>query len=266
MKKLSLTLLVFVSTLLVGYTPLNTKPNKVQKVIIDAGHGGKDPGCFGKKLQEKDVCFSVAMEVGVLIKTYLPDVQVVYTRTKENQFVELRERARLANREHGDLFMSIHCNSASTANVCGTETYVMGLNEGTDESEDVALRENAAILNEIDYLEKYDGFDPESPMSHIILANYQNNFQSNSLRFAAHIEDQFVETAQRKSRGVKQSSFVVLWKTAMPSVLVEVGFLTNPEEENFLQDNSGKKNIALGIFKAFEKYKSSVEFKKVNEN
>jgi N-acetylmuramoyl-L-alanine amidase len=264
MKKLSLTLLVFVSTLLVGYTPLNTKPNKLRKVIIDAGHGGKDPGCFGKKLQEKDVCFSVAMEVGVLIKTYLPDVQVVYTRTKENQFVELRERARLANREHGDLFMSIHCNSASSAHVCGTETYVMGLNE-VDAEEDVALRENAAVLNEIDYLEKYDGFDPESPMTHIILANYQNNFQANSLRFASHIENQFVETAQRRSRGVKQSSFVVLWKTAMPSVLVEVGFLTNPEEENFLDGSGGKKNIAMGIFKAFEKYKNAVEVDNTKE-
>ena len=264
MKKLSLTLLVFLSTLLVGYTPLNTKPNKLRKVVIDAGHGGKDPGCFGKKLQEKDVCFSVAMEVGVLIKTYLPDVQVVYTRTKENQFVELRERARLANREHGDLFMSIHCNSANNTSVCGTETYIMGLNDIDADGEDVAMRENAAILNEIDYLEKYDGFDPESPMTHIILANYQNNFQANSLRFASQIENQFVETAQRRSRGVKQSSFVVLWKTAMPSVLVEVGFLTNPEEESFLDGKNGKKNIAMGIFKAFEKYKNSIEATNTN--
>jgi N-acetylmuramoyl-L-alanine amidase len=251
---------------LASYTPLSVKPNKVHKVIIDAGHGGKDPGCFGKKLQEKDVCFSVAMEVGALIKTYSPDVQVVYTRTKENQFVELRERARLANRENGDLFMSIHCNSAPTANVCGTETYVMGLSEMTNEDEDVALRENAAILNEIDYLEKYDGFDPESPMSHIIMANYQNTFQNKSLRFASFIEQEFVETAQRRSRGVKQSSFVVLWKTAMPSVLVEVGFLTNQEEEDYLGGKTGKKNIAQGIYKAFEKYKNSVEHKKNKPN
>lgn len=247
-----------------AYTPLSVKPNKVRKVVIDAGHGGKDPGCFGKKLQEKDVCFNVAMEVGALIKTYLPDVHVVYTRTQKNQFVELRERARLANREHGDLFMSIHCNAAASANVCGTETYIMGMNEFDSEEDDVAMRENSAILNEIDYLEKYDGFDPESPMSHIILANYQNTFQSSSLRFASHIENEFVTSAQRKSRGVKQSSFVVLWKTAMPSVLVEVGFLTNPEEEFFLGDTIGKKNIAQGIFNAFAKYKNTVEIQNTN--
>ncbi|TAH20402.1 MAG: N-acetylmuramoyl-L-alanine amidase [Cytophagales bacterium] len=265
MKNLSIITLFASCLTLVSYIPLNIKPNKVQKVVIDAGHGGKDSGCFGKKLQEKDVCFAVAMEVGVLIKANFPDVQVVYTRTKESQFVELRERARLANREHGDLFMSIHCNAAASTSVSGTETYIMGLNEAELESEDVALRENSAILNEIDYLEKYDGFDPESPMSHIILANYQNTFQTNSLRFAANIEHEFEETAQRKSRGVKQSSFVVLWKTAMPSVLVEVGFLTNQEEENYLANTNGKKNIAYGLFKAFENYKNSVEVKNIKK-
>ncbi len=256
--------LVVSSLIFAAYTPLCMKPNKVRKVIIDAGHGGKDPGCFGKKLQEKDVCFNVAMEVGALIKMHLPDVQVVYTRTQKNQFVELRERARLANREHGDLFMSIHCNASTSKEASGTETYIMGMNEFNSNEDDVALRENASILNEVDYLEKYDGFDPESPMSHIILANYQNTFQHNSLRFASHIENEFVESARRKSRGVKQSSFVVLWKTAMPSVLVEVGFLTNPEEETFLGDSTGKTNIALGIFHAFEKYKNTVEVRNPN--
>jgi N-acetylmuramoyl-L-alanine amidase len=263
MKNISIITLLASCFLFAAYIPLNTKPNKIHKVIIDAGHGGKDSGCFGKKLQEKDVCLSVAMEVGVLIKTYFPDVQIVYTRTKENQFVELRERARMANREHGDLFMSIHCNAAASASVSGTETYIMGLNDAEIETEEVSLRENSAILNEIDYLEKYDGFDPESPMSHIVLANYQNTFQHNSLRLASNIEHEFVETAQRRSRGVKQSSFVVLWKTAMPSVLVEVGFLSNQEEENYLGNPNGKKNIAYGLFKAFEKYKNAIEVKNV---
>jgi N-acetylmuramoyl-L-alanine amidase len=263
MKNLIITTLLATYFLFAAYIPLNTKPNKVLKVVIDAGHGGKDSGCFGKKLQEKDVCLSVAMEVGVLIKSYFPEVQIVYTRTAKDQFVELRERARLANREHGDLFMSIHCNAAAKPEANGTETYIMGLNDAETEPEDVALRENSAILNEIDYLEKYDGFDPESPMSHIILANYQNTFQNNSLRFASNIEHEFVETAQRRSRGVKQSSFVVLWKTAMPSVLVEVGFLTNQEEEDYLGDKIGKKNIAYGLFKAFEKYKNTIEAKNI---
>lgn len=263
MKNLTITTLLASCFIFAAYVPLNTRPNRVLKVVIDAGHGGKDSGCFGKKLQEKDVCLSVAMEVGVLIKNYFPEVQVVYTRTKASQFVELRERARLANREHGDLFMSIHCNAATSADASGTETYIMGLNDTEIETEDVSLRENSAILNEIDYLEKYDGFDPESPMSHIILANYQNTFQHNSLRLASNIEHEFVETAQRRSRGVKQSSFVVLWKTAMPSVLVEVGFLTNQEEENYLGHPNGKKNIAYGLFKAFEKYKNGIEAKNV---
>jgi N-acetylmuramoyl-L-alanine amidase len=261
MKKQLFATLLMSCLVLASYTPLCVRPNKVSKIIIDAGHGGRDPGCFGKRLQEKDVCFAVTMEVGALIKTYLPDVQVVYTRTSANQFVELRERARLANRENGDLFISIHCNSAPSANVCGTETYIMGLSN-MDEDEEVALRENSAILSEINYLEKYDGFDPNSPISHIILANYQNTFQNNSLRLASYIENEFVETAQRRSRGVKQSSFVVLWKTAMPSVLVEVGFLTNQEEEKYLEGRQGKKNIAYGIFKAVEKYKNAIENKK----
>lgn len=261
MKNLTIITLLAICFTLFSYIPLNIKPNKVRKVVIDAGHGGKDSGCFGKKLQEKDVCFAVAMETGVLIEANFPDVQVVYTRTKDNQFVELRERARLANREHGDLFMSIHCNAAASNTVSGTETYIMGLNEVEMEEEGVALRENSVILDEIDYLEKYDGFDPRSPMSHIILANYQHVFQTNSLRFASNIEHEFVETAQRRSRGVKQSSFVVLWKTAMPSVLVEVGFLTNEEEEKYLANKSGKKNIAQGLLKAFERYKNAIENK-----
>jgi N-acetylmuramoyl-L-alanine amidase len=261
MKKQLFATLLISCFILASYTPLCVKPNKVHKIVIDAGHGGKDPGCFGKKLQEKDVCFAVAMEVGALIKTYLPDVQVIYTRNKENQFVELRERARLANRENGDLFISIHCNAASSENVFGTETYIMGLSD-IEEDDEVALRENSAILSEINYLEKYDGFDPNSPMTHIILANYQNTFQMNSLRLASYIENEFVETAQRRSRGVKQSSFVVLWKTAMPSVLVEVGFLTNQEEENYLEGKHGKQNIAYGIVKAVEKYKKAIESKK----
>jgi len=246
--------------LMTSYTTLNVKSNKVRKIVIDAGHGGKDPGCLGKHTHEKDVALDVAMELGALIKTHLRDVQVIYTRRRNTDFVELHERARVANKNGADFFISIHCNASESGAIHGTETYVMGLNQSS-ENLHVAMRENSAILKEINYQEKYDGFDPNSPISYILMANYQNAFQASSLRMANKVEHEFKNRLQRNSRGVKQSGFVVLWKTAMPSVLVETGFLTNPQEEGFLNTDKGKTLTASSLFRAFRDYKEEMEGK-----
>lgn len=242
-----------------SYNTLNKMPNKVKKIVIDAGHGGKDPGCIGKNSKEKDLTLAIALEFGALVNTYLKDVEVIYTR-KTNEFVALNERARIANKEQADLFISIHCNATEFAETEGTETYVMGLNS-QNENLSVAIRENSAILQENNYKTQYDGIDPNSAVSYIIMANYQQTFQTKSLKMANQIETQFKHKLQRNSRGVKQSSFIVLWKTSMPSVLVETGFLSNPKEEQFLKTDLGKTQIAASLYRALRDYKSSIEEK-----
>lgn len=250
--------IISIALVLNSYTTLNLKPNRIRKIIIDAGHGGKDPGCIGQATYEKDIAYDIAIEFGELIKTYMRDVQVVYTRPEKQHFVELRERARIANKEHADLFISLHCNASQSPDIHGTETYVMGLNSSEGNLQ-VAMRENASIFKETNYQRNYDGFDPNSPISYILVSNLQNIYQANSLRMAKNIEHQFKNRLLRNSRGVKQSSFVVLWKTSMPSVLVETGFLTNPSEENYLQGERGKSQLAASLYRAFRDYKENIE-------
>jgi N-acetylmuramoyl-L-alanine amidase len=229
----------------------------VRTVVIDAGHGGRDPGTHGKYVKEKDVALKVALQLGKIIKDNYPNVKVYYTRMSD-KFMELHDRAGLANRNHADLFISIHCNANPSRNIFGTETYAMGLHT-SEGNLDVAKRENSVIYLEDDHEENYGGFDPDSPMAHILMANYQSAYLDNSLRFAAKIEKQFQKHAGRKSRGVKQAGFVVLWKSAMPSVLVEIGFLSNPVEEKYLQGKTGQTQIATGIYRAFREYKEEME-------
>jgi N-acetylmuramoyl-L-alanine amidase len=231
---------------------------KVKTVVIDAGHGGKDPGTHGKVAKEKDIALKVALELGKTIKKNMPDVKVYYTRTT-NKFIELHDRADLANRNHADLFISIHCNAnPNSKDIYGTETYTMGLHT-SEGNLDVAKRENAVILQEDDHEEHYEGFDPDSPMAHILMANYQSAYLENSLRFAKNVETQFKDRAGRKSRGVKQAGFIVLWQSAMPSALIEIGFLTNPKEEKYLNDPLGQSYIASAVFRAFRQYKEDME-------
>ncbi len=243
--------------LLGSFTPWESKKFKVKTVVIDAGHGGKDPGCHGKVSKESEVALKVALELGKTIKTYMPDVKVVYTRTTD-KFVELHDRAEIANKNNADLFISIHCNSADNKQVHGTETYTMGLGK-SDGNLDVAKRENSVILQEEDYLKKYDGFNPNSPMAHIYFANLQSAYLENSLRFADHVETQFKSRVGRNSRGVKQGNLLVLWKSSMPSALIEIGFLTNAQEEKFLNDPLGQSYIASAIYRAFRDYRENIE-------
>ncbi|MEL6536790.1 MAG: N-acetylmuramoyl-L-alanine amidase [Bacteroidota bacterium] len=230
---------------------------RVRKVVVDAGHGGKDPGTHGAVAKEKDIALSIALKLGGLIEENLDDVEVIYTRD-DDTFIELDERANIANKNGADLFISIHANYIPAPRTHGTETYVMGLHKEQDNLE-AALRENSVILLEEDYEEAYEDFDGQSPESYILFSLYQNAYLENSLLLANKIERQMKDRVKRRSRGVKQAGFIVLYKSTMPSVLVETGFLSNPEEERYLNDDLGQTYIASGIFRAVREYKADVE-------
>jgi N-acetylmuramoyl-L-alanine amidase len=249
---------VFLSAIIVlsSFNGLEVNKYKIKTVVIDAGHGGKDPGCHGKSSNEAEVTLKVAMELGRIIKESHPTIKVIYTRTTD-KFVELHDRAAIANKQNADLFISIHCNSGPKK-VSGTETFTMGLHT-SDENLEVAKRENSVILKEENYQQKYDGFDPNSPMAHILMANYQKAFMENSIKFAGKIEKQFKTKLKKNSRGVKQAGLLVLWKTCMPSVLVEIGFLTNATEEKYMNNKTNRVYIASCVYRAFKDYKTEVE-------
>ena len=230
---------------------------KLRRVVIDAGHGGKDPGTVGKRSREKDVVLSLALRVGHYIEENLPDVEVIYTR-KTDVFIELKERSDIANRNRADLFVSIHCNATRTPSVYGTETFVMGT-KNFSANFDIVKRENAVILLEDDYEENYEGFDPQSPESYMVFNLMQKAHFHNSLSLAQKIENDFSTRINRSSRGVKQAPFYVLWTTSMPSVLVETGFLSNINEERFLNSEQGQAYISSGIYRAIKAYKEEIE-------
>ncbi len=254
--------------LVTSFTPKFLPVFAVKTVVIDAGHGGKDPGCHGSKYKEKDIALAVALKLGKYIEENMKDVKVVYTR-KTDVFVELQERAMIANRAKADLFICIHCNSACVhdkvkrKDVCrdevhGAETYVMGIKNEKGKL-DVAKRENSAILLEDDYVKKYQGFDPNSDESYIIMSMFNDTYLNQSLAFASKAQKQYAGKAGRVDKGVKRASLWVLWRTYMPSVLTEIGYLTNAEEEQFLGSNKGQEYVASGLFRAFRDYKDDVE-------
>ncbi len=253
------TLLFFGLVVLFGFnSPQPSDDGKLRTVVIDPGHGGKDPGTRGKISKEKDVVLQLALALAKKIKLEMPDVKVILTR-QTDIFIDLDKRGSIANKRKADLFISIHCNASPTAkNVHGTETFVMGLHK-SDENFEVAKRENGVILLEDNYKEKYKGFDPKSPLAYIMLANRQNAYMASSLSLANKLEKHFKSHAGRSSRGVKQAGFMVLWQSAMPSVLIEAGFLSNIEEEEYLNSDDGQEAITESIFRAFKKYKAELE-------
>ena len=233
---------------------LQEEPKKFT-VVIDAGHGGKDPGALGKSSQEKDVALAVALNLGKLIQDSLKDVNVLYTR-KTDVFVELHKRAQVANDARADLFISIHCNSSVQTAASGSETYVMGLH-ANDRNMNVAKRENEVIAKESDN-DIYEGFDLNSPETKILLENFQSAYLLNSANLASKIQNEFENYVKRKNRGIHQAGFIVLWKTNLPSVLVELGFISNLAEEKYLTSKEGQKSVAEGMYRAFKQYKSEL--------
>jgi N-acetylmuramoyl-L-alanine amidase len=226
----------------------------IKTVVIDAGHGGKDPGCHGASAHEKHVCLSMALMLGDMIKEKYPSIKVVYTRDKD-VFVELDERAKIANRNNADLFICIHANAASPQ-AYGTETYVLGLHR-TESQQKVAERENSIIHLEDDGGAKYGDFDL-SPDAIIARQIQLSVFLDQSISFASKLQTEF-KSIGRYDRGVKQAGFLVLYKTTMPSVLIETGFLTNPKEEKFLSNPETQRLMANSMFTAFRKYKNELE-------
>ena len=222
-------------------------------VVIDAGHGGHDTGAVGLKMkvQEKDLNLTVAKQLAAKIQAKYPEVKVILTRDTD-VFLPLQQRADIANKNHADLFISIHTNAAENRNACGAETFILGT-ERMEDNLDVAMRENAVVKLEEDQT-VYQGFDPNSVESYILFELMQNQYMDNSLVFAELVQNQFVGTLQRANRGVRQAAFWVLLKSACPSVLVEMGFLSNAEEEKWLASADGKTGIVNGIFDAFEKF------------
>lgn len=270
------------------YIPKDDPKRKVRIIVIDPGHGGKDPGCNGVSCKEKEVALAVSLKFGKLVEENIKDVKVIYTR-KTDVFVELEDRAKIANDNNADLFISIHCNAAGkpvmvkdkktgkmrpktfknsrgklivveTTNPepFGSETYVMGLKNEEGKMK-VAQRENSAMLLEDNYETKYQGFDPNSEESYIIMSNYTSSYVIQSAGLALKIQEQYSKKAGRVDKGVHRQSIWVLWRTSMPSVLTEIGYLTNPQEEKFLGSEKGQTYLAACLFRAFRKYKDEQE-------
>ena len=223
-------------------------------LVIDPGHGGKDYGAPGSKAKEKNINLDVALLFGELVTAKHPDVKVIFTR-KTDKFVELRERSDLANREKADLFISIHSNATVSRTPYGAETYTLGLAR-TDDNLNVAKRENSVILQEDNYKRKYEGFDPRSSESYIIFEFIQNKYMEQSVAFASMIQNELKKTSKRSDRGVRQAGFLVLRETSMPSVLVELGFISNPTEEAYMISAVGQQSLANSLFNAFTQYKN----------
>nr|WP_317130495.1 N-acetylmuramoyl-L-alanine amidase [Sphingobacterium olei] len=247
---------------------------KMKTIVLDAGHGGHDPGAVGRKSKEKDIALQVVLKLGKRIEEGLPGVKVIYTRTTD-VYPKLYERPALANKHKADLFISVHCNSggATTRRVKnskgryvttsvlntsakGTETLVCGFNRM--DQQDVAIRENASILSEENYQDNYNGFDPNDPSSYIVFKLMKRQFRDQSIKLATYMQNEF-SSSSRTNRGVKEQGLAVLATAGMPAVLTEIGFISNPSEEEFMMSSAGQQEIVENLFNAIKTYKTSVE-------
>lgn len=255
-------LILFIALLpgiMVGQTKTGSPASaKAFTVVIDAGHGGHDPGALGKIVQEKALNLEVSLKLGRMIEENYPDVKVFYTR-KTDVFLTLQERANFVNKHNADLFICVHTNSAKSTAAVGAETFVLGIDK-QQSNLDVAMRENSVMLLEDDQT-AYEGFDPKSVDSYIMFELMQDTYMDQSLQFATLVQKEFSGTLNLSDRGVRQAGFWVLHKSACPSVLVEMGFISNPTEEKYLASQKGKDDIAKAVFTAFETYKSSIDKK-----
>lgn len=241
--------------------PANAQDNRagIAKVVLDAGHGGKDPGTVYQGYREKDITLSVALRLGALIRENHPEVQVIYTR-KTDVLIPLDERGNIANKAGADLFISIHVNGARNSAASGTETFVMGVDKSGGNLE-IAMKENDVITYEKDYTTSYEGYKPGDAESFIIFSLMQYSYEAQSLNFANQVQKQYVKNSALANRGVKQAGFLVLWRTSMPSVLTELGFLSNPDDRKILTTANGQEKLARSLFNAFSEYKTKTEGK-----
>ena len=250
------TLIVILLLTLIGSPSLYARDKEGRFiVVIDAGHGGHDSGAKGKVSYEKDVVLAVSKKVGAKINELAPQIKVYYSRPDDN-FIGLQDRARFAIKKNADLFVSIHANASNSHSPSGPETYVLGLHR-TEDNLRVAMKENSAILLEDNYSKKYEDFDPTSSESYIIFQFMANKHLENSLRLAKLVQSGF-KSVSRYDRGVRQAGFLVLREAAMPSVLIEIGFITNREEERYINSQSGQAKIANEIAKAVIEYERQI--------
>src|SRR5690554_6695554 len=261
MKTSELVLIVLLGVFIAFSTTSLSAQNGKFTLVIDPGHGGKDPGALGSSSKEKDIVLSVALKLGALIESNHPDVDVLYTRNKD-LFVPLNQRASIANKAHANLFISIHCNALDRRRTSpqGVETFVLGLHRSKDNL-DVAKAENSVIMYEEDYSVKYEGFNPNEPESYIIFEFMANEFLDLSVYFASLVQNQLVNNSKRINRNVRQAGFLVLREVAMPSVLVELGYISNKQEESYLKSNSGQTSLARSIYNGFKEYKREYDKK-----
>lgn len=222
-------------------------------VVLDAGHGGHDPGAMGAISREKDINLAITLDLGAIIERNFKDVKVVYSR-KTDKYLTLQERANVVNDNHANLFICIHTNSSPSSSSYGAESYTLGLAK-TKSNLDVAMRENSVITLEENYKTKYKGFDPNSVDSYIMFEFMQDKYIDRSIDFASTVQKQFRTYSNRADRGVRQAGFWVLHRSACPSVLVEVGFISNPAEERYLTSEQGQREMATAIFNAFVDFK-----------
>ena len=258
---ISLFLIVLFSNICFGQneSTIASEESILKVVVIDAGHGGKDYGASVHGAKEKDIVLDICLKLGGYIKKNFPQVKVIYTRNSD-MFIPLYKRAQIANKNKADLFISIHANYVGATSVTGTETFVLG-NHRSEDNLEIAKKENSVILLEDNYNATYEGFDPNSSESYIMFEMVQNEYLSQSLSFASEVQNQFKERAKRIDRGVKQAGFLVLRETTMPSVLIEVGFISNPYEKNYLVSEDGKTYLASAIYRSFKEYKERIESK-----
>lgn len=278
-------LIAFISaaTIITSSYQAFTQEYKIKTIVIDAGHGGKDGSTRGLYSTEKDVALKTALHLGELIQASMKDVKVIYTRT-EDVFIPLYERIAIANNAKADLFISIHCNDMpsykstvitgykkvkgkrvaiketvyrKSTSTRGTETFVSGMGR-VNEQDEAIKRENAAIFLEDNYKENYEGFDPSNPENFIILSLMKNTFRTQSLKLAKFVQEQYVN-AGRIDRGVQEKSLAVLARAGMPAILTEIGFISNPDEENYMNSPEGQKEITEGLLRAIENYQKSIE-------
>lgn len=236
--------------------PPHLGEGKIRTLVIDAGHGGKDPGALGSSEKEKNVTLAIAQELKRILKENLPKLEVILTRD-DDTFLPLHKRAKHAESHDADFFISIHCNSSRNTSASGSETYVLGMHKH-DAHLDMIMDENKTILLEDDYEHQYEGFDPTSVDAFIFFQFLANVHLEQSQILAHKVQRQFKERVGRKSRGVKQAGFLVLWKASRPSILIETGFISNKDEEKFLKSKTGQTYMASAIYRAIKDYNASL--------